>query len=43
MNPTIANPSIEQKPRLLDKVRNILRTIHHNMKTVEAYLINLRI
>jgi len=32
------NPQVEKKPKLLDQVRNTLRTKHYSMKTEEAYI-----
>ena len=31
-------PTIKNKPKLLDQVRNVLRTKHYSMKTEEAYI-----
>ena len=32
------NLPVEKKPKLLDQVRNTLRTKHYSMKTEEAYI-----
>jgi len=32
------NLSVEKKPKLLDRVRHVLRTKHYSMKTEEAYV-----
>jgi hypothetical protein len=38
MEPVTKNPPVEKKPKLLDEVRNTLRTKHYSMETEEAYI-----
>lgn len=38
MEPVTKNPAVENKPKLLDQVWEVIRMKHYSMKTEEAYV-----